>query len=154
MMKNSRTRHAIEIFLIDDNPGDIRLTKEALKEAKLCQNLRMASAGTEALAMLRQWSEEEGALPDVILLDVNLPGMDGLDVLAEIKSDNKLKRIPVIMLSTSTAEKDLLRAYEGYANCYLVKPVSFEEFVAEITSLIHFWTHIATLPADRRSAER
>lgn len=137
----------IEILLVDDNPGDIRLTREALSEENLCHELRVVRSGSEALAMLRHnGRDEEAPLPDLILLDVNLPELTGLEFLAEIKADKRLGRIPVVMLSTSAAEKDICRAYDGHANCYVVKPAELEEFIGVMKSLVNFWVSVASLP--------
>src|SRR4051794_24701063 len=117
----------VEILLVDDSPGDVRLTREALREGKIRNNLSVVTDGVEALAFLRREGRYAGApRPDVILLDLNLPRKDGREVLAEIKADDRLRRIPVVILTTSADERDILRAYELHANCYITKPVDFE----------------------------
>jgi chemotaxis family two-component system response regulator Rcp1 len=133
----------IEILLIEDNPGDVRLTIEALRDSKVRNNLHIAPDGVAAIARLRG----PGALrPDLILLDLNLPRMDGREVLAEIKADPMLKTIPVVILTTSRAEQDVLKSYELQANCYITKPVDLEQFITVVKSIEDFWLTIVTLP--------
>jgi chemotaxis family two-component system response regulator Rcp1 len=137
----------IEILLVEDNPGDVRLTVEGLKESKVRNNLHVARDGVEAMAFLRREGQHTGAVrPDLILLDLNLPRMDGREVLSEIKSDAKLKMIPVVVLTTSNAEQDVLRSYELQANCYITKPVDLEQFITVVKSIEDFWFSIVTLP--------
>lgn len=137
----------IEILLVEDNPGDVRLTMEALREGKIYNTLRVAQDGLEAMDMLRQEGEHaKTPLPDIILLDLNLPRKNGCDVLAEIKSDEKLKRIPVVVLTSSQAEEDILKAYGLHANCFVTKPTDLEQFINVIKSIEGFWGHIARLP--------
>jgi len=137
----------IEILLVEDNPGDVRLTVEGLKESKVRNKLHVAGDGVEAMEFLRRQGRHVGAVrPDLILLDLNLPRMDGREVLAEIKSDPKLKTIPVVVLTTSRAEQDVLRSYELQANCYITKPVDLEQFIAVVRSIEDFWFTIVTLP--------
>jgi len=137
----------IEILLVEDNPGDVRLTKEALKEAKVINNLSVLKDGEEALAYLRRQGQYAGAKrPHLILLDLNLPKKDGRDVLAQIKADEALKRIPVVVLTTSQAEEDVLKSYSLHANCYITKPVNFDDFAAVVRSIREFWFSIVTLP--------
>jgi chemotaxis family two-component system response regulator Rcp1 len=137
----------IEILLVEDNPGDVRLTREALAEAKVRNNLAVANDGVEALAYLRRESPHEGATrPDLVLLDLNLPRKDGREVLAEIKADPDLRRLPVVVLTTSTAEQDILESYNLYANCYITKPVDLDQFLAIVTSIEDFWLTIVKLP--------
>jgi len=137
----------IEILLVEDNPGDVRLTVEGLKESKVRNNLHVARDGVEAMEFLRRTGRYGGAVrPDLILLDLNLPRMDGREVLAEVKSDAKLKTIPVVVLTTSRAEQDVLRSYELQANCYITKPVDLEQFIAVVKSIEDFWFTIVTLP--------
>jgi two-component system, chemotaxis family, response regulator Rcp1 len=137
----------IEILLVEDNPGDVRLTVEGLKESKVRNKLHVAGDGVEAMEFLRRQGRHVGAIrPDLILLDLNLPRMDGREVLAEIKSDPKLKTIPVVVLTTSRAEQDVLRSYELQANCYITKPVDLEQFIAVVRSIEDFWFTIVTLP--------
>lgn len=137
----------INILLVEDNPGDVRLTVEALREGKVHNQLRVARDGVEALAFLRQEGEfAEAPRPDVILLDLNLPKKDGREVLAEIKADERLRRIPVVVLTTSKAEEDILRSYALHANCYVTKPVDLEQFITVVRSIEDFWFSIVRLP--------
>ncbi|HRI51474.1 MAG TPA: response regulator [Pseudomonadota bacterium] len=137
----------IHILLVEDNAGDVRLTREALKEGKVGNSLTVAPDGIEALAILRQEGRYAGeARPDLILLDLNLPKKDGREVLAEIKDNPTLKRIPVVVLTTSKAEEDILRTYDLHANCYITKPVDFEKFVAVVRSIDDFWLSVVRLP--------
>jgi chemotaxis family two-component system response regulator Rcp1 len=148
-MKDSRleSMRPIEILLVEDNPGDVRLTREALKEAKVRNNLAVANDGVEALAYLRREPPHEGATrPDLVLLDLNLPRKDGREVLAEIKADPDLRRLPVVVLTTSTAEQDILESYNLYANCYITKPVDLDQFLGIVTSIEDFWLTIVKLP--------
>src|SRR5512146_931054 len=120
----------VEIFLVEDNPGDVRLTREALKEGKIYHNLWVAKDGEEALAMLHRKGEfSDIPVPDIILLDLNLPRVDGRDVLARIKEEEELKMIPVVVLTSSEAEQDVLKAYNLHANCFVTKPVDLEQFM-------------------------
>ncbi|MGB5079928.1 MAG: response regulator [Burkholderiales bacterium] len=137
----------VEILLVEDNPGDVRLTKEALKEGKVYSNLHWAKDGVEALEFLRRQGKHASASrPDIILLDLNLPKKDGREVLAIIKSDDQLKQIPVVVLTTSKAEEDVLRSYELHANCYVTKPVDLEQFIRVVKSIDRFWLTVVTLP--------
>jgi CheY-like chemotaxis protein len=137
----------IEILLVEDNPGDVRLTKEALKEGKVYSNLHTVKDGVEAMEFLRkQGKYKDVPRPDIILLDLNLPRKDGREVLEEIKSDNELKRIPVVVLTTSKAEEDVLRTYNLHANCYVTKPVDLEKFMVVVKSIDVFWLTVVTLP--------
>ncbi|MBI2319583.1 MAG: response regulator [Betaproteobacteria bacterium] len=147
-----RTKDAapVEILLVEDNPGDVRLTKEALKEGKVYSNLHWAKDGVEALDFLRRKGNHRDATrPDIILLDLNLPKVDGREVLAEIKQDEDLMRIPVVILTTSKAEEDVLRSYELHANCYVTKPVDLEKFIAVVRSIDAFWLTVVTLPSEK-----
>lgn len=138
---------AVEILLVEDSPGDVRLTKEALREGKVRNHLHVATDGVEALAYLRREGKYAAVpRPDVILLDLNLPKKDGREVLAEIKEDDDLCRIPVVILTTSQDEHDVLSAYELHANCYITKPVDLDQFNAVIQSIESFWLTIVTLP--------
>jgi CheY-like chemotaxis protein len=138
---------AIEILLVEDNPGDVRLTIEGLNEGKVRNNLHVARDGVEALDFLRRRGRFPDAVrPDLILLDLNLPRMDGREVLAEIKSDPDLKTIPVVVLTTSRAEQDILHSYQLQANCYITKPVDLEQFITVVRSIEDFWLTIVTLP--------
>ena len=137
----------VEILLVEDNPGDVRLTQEALKEGKVYYNLRVAMDGEEAMAILRRQGEHAAAsLPDIILLDLNLPKKDGREVLAEIKTDERLRHIPVVVLTTSEAEKDIVKAYDLHANCYINKPVDLGQFINVVQSIESFWLTIVKLP--------
>jgi len=131
----------VTILLVEDNEGDIVLTKEALREARIGNEVRVARDGQEALDMLRNTDN----LPQLILLDINLPKMDGLELLL-IKKDERLKRIPVIMLSTSSAEKDILHSYANHANCFITKPVDLAKFMEVVKSIETFWISIVKLP--------
>jgi chemotaxis family two-component system response regulator Rcp1 len=137
----------IEILLVEDNPGDVRLTIEGLNEGKVRNNLHVARDGVEAIAFLRREGQFSDAVrPDLILLDLNLPRKDGREVLADIKSDPDLKTIPVVVLTTSRAEQDVLHSYELQANCYITKPVDLEQFITVVRSIENFWLTIVTLP--------
>jgi CheY-like chemotaxis protein len=137
----------IEILLVEDNPGDVRLTKEALKEGKVYSNLHTVKDGVEAMEYLRKQGKYAAVpRPDIILLDLNLPRKDGREVLEEIKSDSSLKRIPVVVLTTSKAEEDVLRTYNLHANCYVTKPVDLEKFMVVVKTIDSFWLTVVTLP--------
>ena len=137
----------VEILLVEDNPGDERLTREALKEGKVYSNLHWVKDGVEAMEFLRRQGKHGAApRPDIILLDLNLPKKDGREVLQEIKKDDTLKRIPVVILTTSKAEEDVLKTYNLHANCYVTKPVDLEKFITVVQSIDRFWLTIATLP--------
>jgi two-component system, chemotaxis family, response regulator Rcp1 len=137
----------VEILLVEDNPGDERLTREALKEGKVYSNLHWVKDGVEAMQFLRrQGKYPDVPTPDIILLDLNLPKKDGREVLQDIKNDDKLKRIPVVVLTTSKAEEDVLRSYNLHANCYVTKPVDLEKFIVVVKSIDVFWLTVVTLP--------
>jgi len=139
--------HEIHILLVDDNEGDVLLTREALEEAKIVNRISVAYDGMQALRFLKKeppFVDQES--PDLILLDINLPRMDGMEVLGVIKSDPELKRIPVIMLTTSSSEKDILASYDNYANCYITKPVDLERFMDVVRTIEDFWISIVKLP--------
>jgi CheY-like chemotaxis protein len=139
-----------ELLLVEDNPADVRLTREALKEAKLHHCLHVSHDGVDAMAFLRRRdSHRYAARPDLVLLDLNLPRMNGFEVLAEAKGDPALRRIPIIVLTTSCAERDILQSYELHANGYITKPVDIEAYVTVLRSLHDFWFRTATLPAPR-----
>ena len=139
--------HPIEILLVEDNRGDIDLTKEALSESKLQNQLEVVQDGVEAMEFLRKQGKYENAItPDLVLLDLNLPKKDGREVLAEIKADPILRRIPVVVLTTSEAEEDILKVYDNYANCYIKKPVDFNKFVNVVKKIEDFWLTIVKLP--------
>ena len=138
----------IEILLVEDNPGDARLTLEAFKEAKVINNFTVMRDGVEALAYLhRQGQHANSVQPDLILLDLNLPRKDGREVLAEIKTDERLMKIPVVVLTTSAAEEDIARAYNHHANCYITKPVDLDQFLRVVQSIGSFWLSLVKLPA-------
>ena len=139
----------VDILLVEDNPGDVRLTQEALKEARVINELSVVSNGEEAMSFLhRSGSYSTAPRPDMILLDLNLPRMDGREVLAEIKADPNLKRIPVVVLTTSSAEKDIVTTYNLHANCYITKPVDLDQFLDVVKSIEGFWLTIVKLPPD------
>lgn len=136
-----------EVLLVEDNPGDAQLTKIALEEGKVRINLNVVEDGVEALLYLRRIGKYVTATqPDLILLDLNLPKKDGCEVLTEIKADEALKRIPVVILTTSQSEEDILKVYNLNANCYITKPVDFERFVKIVQSIEDFWFTIVQLP--------
>jgi two-component system, chemotaxis family, response regulator Rcp1 len=142
---NSKT---IEILLVEDNPGDARLTREAFNEGRLLNNLTVVGDGVEALAYLRQQGKYvESTRPDLVLLDLNLPKKDGREVLAELKADERLKTIPVVVLTTSDAKEDVTRAYGSHANCYITKPVDLDQFLRVVQSIESFWLTLVKLPS-------
>ena len=151
-MYTSKNVRPVQILLVEDNPGDVRLTIEALKEAKVINKLTVVKDGMEALSLLRrQGQHAHAARPDLILLDLNLPKKDGREVLAEIKADDNLKRIPVVILTTSQDEQDVLKSYNLYANCYITKPVDLEQFITVVKSIEDFWLGIVVLPKNGKS---
>ena len=141
----------VEILLVEDNPGDERLTREALREGKVYSNLHWVKDGVEAMEFLRRQGRHAGAArPDIVLLDLNLPRKDGREVLQDIKGDAELKRIPVVVLTTSKAEEDVLRSYNLHANCFVTKPVDLEKFIVVVKSIDAFWLTVVTLPPGGR----
>lgn len=137
----------IRVLLVEDNPGDIRLTQEAFRENKMLNSLSVVKDGVEAMEFLHQKGKYEAApRPDLILLDLNLPKKDGREVLAEIKSHPSLKLIPVVILTTSDADQDILKSYELHANCYIKKPVDLEQFINVVRSIEDFWVAVVKLP--------
>ena len=141
------TGEVVDILLVEDNPGDVRLTREAMMEAKIHNQLQVVSDGVEAMAFLRRQGPYANAVrPHLILLDLNLPRKDGREVLAEVKQDPDLRRIPVVILTTSEAETDILKAYDLHANCYIAKPVDIEQFLTVVKSIEDFWITIVKLP--------
>ena len=137
----------IEILLVEDNPGDVRLTQEALKDAKVLNEMSVVEDGVEAMAFLRGEGQYTGRpRPDLILLDLNLPKKDGREVLAEVKAAEQLRRIPVVVLTTSSAEQDILKSYDLHANCYITKPVDLDQFVSVIKAIECFWLTAVKLP--------
>ena len=146
-MNNPYDTRPIEILLAEDNPGDILLTQEALAEAKIHNTLHVAKDGVEAMAFLRKEEPYTDApTPDLILLDLNMPRKSGREVLAEVKSDPDLRRIPVVILTTSESEEDILATYNLHANCYVTKPVDLEQFEKVVRSVEEFWFSIVRLP--------
>jgi two-component system, chemotaxis family, response regulator Rcp1 len=148
-MADAAGASAIEILLVEDNPGDVRLMTETFREGKIHNRLSVAEDGVEALAFLRR----EGAYgsaprPDLILLDLSLPRRSGQEVLAEIKQDPDLKRIPVVVITSSEAERDIVEAYNNHVNCYLVKPVDLEQFMGVVRSVEDFWLSVVKLPPE------
>lgn len=146
-MIDPRVVHPIEILLVEDNPGDVRLTREALKDAKVANTLQVVEDGVAALDYLYQRGQYVDApRPHLVLLDLNLPKKNGREVLAEIKTDGRLKATPVVILTTSQAEEDVLRAYNLHANCYITKPVDFLQFTKIVKTIEDFWLTVVTLP--------
>lgn len=143
------TADSINILLVEDNPADARLIKEVFKDTKIKNKLYVVKDGVNAMAFLNQ---EEGyadmPIPDVILLDLNLPRKDGREVLKELKEDEALKRVPIVILTTSSAEEDIIRTYNNHANCYITKPVDFEKFLKVINSIEDFWLTVVRLPSN------
>jgi CheY-like chemotaxis protein len=149
-MSNGNFVQPIEILLVEDSPADVRLTFEALKEEKIYNNLHVVTDGVEAIAFLRREGKYAKAVrPDLILLDLNLPKKDGREVLKEIKSDDDLKAIPVVVLTVSKSEEDILKSYNLHANCYINKPVDLNQFMKVIRSIQEFWLTIVKLPTNR-----
>lgn len=146
-MSEQQLCRPIEILMIEDNPGDVRLAQEGLKRGKVVNNLRVAEDGETGLAMLRKEGEHAGsASPDLILLDLNLPGIGGREVLAEIKSDPALEHIPVVVLTSSEAEEDILKSYKLKTNSYIIKPVEFQKFMDMMKKLDDYWLAFVKLP--------
>ena len=146
---NAALTRPIEILLVEDSPSDTRLTVEAMKEGKIANHLRHVEDGEEAMAFLRRrGAYSDAPRPDLILLDLNLPRKDGREVLAELKQDPRLRTIPVVVLTTSRAEQDVLRSYELHANCYITKPVDFQQFLGVVKSIEQFWLTVVTLPSE------
>jgi CheY-like chemotaxis protein len=137
----------IEILLVEDNPAEVRLTMEGLKEARIANNFNAVTDGQSAIEYLRQRGKYEAATrPDLILLDLNLPGIDGRSVLRFIKDDPKLKVIPVVIITSSEAESDIIKSYEAHANCFISKPIDFAGFTKVVQSIEHFWFTVVRLP--------
>ena len=148
-MSVSASGRPVQILLVEDNPGDADLTRETLQECKLLNHMSVVNNGVEAMAYLRREGKYvDAALPDLILLDLNLPKKDGREVLAEIKVDRLLRRIPVVVLTTSSAEKDILETYDLHANCYITKPVNLDQFSAVVKAIEEFWFTIVKLPPE------
>ncbi len=143
----NKTFKPIEILLVEDSPADVLIAREAMSEAKLLNEIHVAEDGVEAMDFLyKRGKFPDVPSPDLILLDLNLPRKNGREVLEEIKADERLKHIPVVVLTTSSAEEDILRSYQLHANCYVVKPVEFDRFVKAVQSIQHFWFSVVTLP--------
>jgi two-component system, chemotaxis family, response regulator Rcp1 len=146
-MNQDTNGRPVEILLVEDNPGDVRLTREALKEAKVRNSLSVVGDGVEAMAFLhREGGYATAPRPDIVLLDLNLPRKDGREVLAEVKADPDLRRVPIVILTTSKAEEDILKTYDLHANCFVTKPVDFDQFIRVIQSIEGFWLTIVQLP--------
>ena len=147
MSSNEVNARSIEILLVEDNPGDARLTIEAMREAKLSNRIHVVEDGVEAMQFLRREGRfGDAPRPDLILLDLNLPKKDGRAVLAEVKADPALRRIPVVVLTTSRAEEDVLHAYDLHANCYVTKPVDLAQFMKIVAQIEEFWINVVVLP--------
>ncbi|OGS37062.1 MAG: response regulator [Elusimicrobia bacterium RIFOXYB2_FULL_49_7] len=147
-MGNQISVKPIEILLVEDNPGDIRLTQEAFKEAKISNHISIVQNGEQAIAFLHKENDYANMpTPAIILLDLNLPKKDGREVLAEIKEDPNLKRIPVVILTTSKAEEDILKTYNLHVNCYITKPVDLDQFLEVIKSIENFWLTVVRFPS-------
>lgn len=143
---------AIEILLVEDNPGDVLLTKEAMKDAKVSNSLHVVGNGLEALEFLRREGRfQEAPTPDLVLLDLNLPRKNGREVLQEMKSEEGLRSIPVVVLTTSEAHRDIIESYNLQANCYITKPVDFEQFRKVVASIEQFWFTLVKLPTKSES---
>jgi len=143
----ARPPQSVDILLVEDNPGDVRLIQEALQDGKLLNRVSTVTDGQKALAYLRkEGSYAQATRPDLILLDLNIPRKDGREVLAEIKADPHLRSIPVVIVTSSQAEEDILRSYNTHANCYVTKPVDLEKFVAVVRAIEEFWVSIVRLP--------
>ena len=139
----------IEILMVDDSPGDVRLAKEALKDSKLESNISVVEDGVEAMDFLyKRGNYTEAIRPDLILLDLNMPRKDGREVLAEIKSDENLRRIPIVILTISSDEADILKTYDKHANCYIVKPIDLNLFLDVVKAIENFWLSIVKLPPE------
>ncbi len=148
-MTTSPLPRPIEILLVEDSPADVLITREAFEDAKLLNALHVVEDGVQALEFLRrQGSYADAPRPDLILLDLNLPRKNGREVLAEIKADPQLKSIPVVILTTSSLDEDVLNAYDLHANCYVIKPVGFDNFFKAVQSIQDFWFSVVTLPAE------
>jgi len=151
-MSNLMATKPITILLVEDNPGDARLTIETMKSAKVRNTLHVARDGIEAMAFLRQEAGFANAVrPDLILLDLNLPKKDGREMLADLNADPILRRIPVVVLTTSQAEEDIVRSYDLHANCYITKPIDLNQFIVVVKSIENFWLTIVSLPSYEKS---
>ena len=149
MMTDSVTGDPVEILLAEDNPGDVKLTKKALEQGQVLNNLHVVNDGVEAMAYLRQDNGYEDAKrPDLLLLDLNMPRMDGREVLEAVKSDDSLRRIPVVVLTSSEAEEDIVQSYDLHANAYLTKPVDFDGFLDIVGRIEDFWLTVVKRPPE------
>lgn len=147
MQTDARPPQSVDILLVEDNPGDVRLIQEALQDGKLLNRVATVTDGQKALAYLRkEGNYAQATRPDLILLDLNIPRKDGREVLAEIKADPHLRSIPVVIVTSSQAEEDILRSYNTHANCYVTKPVDLEKFVVVVRAIEEFWVTIVRLP--------
>ena len=148
MVTKSLPKH-IEILLVEDSPADVLLTREAFEQNRIVNRIHVAEDGVQAMDFLYRRGEYASApRPDLILLDLTLPRKNGREVLAEIKADPDLRKIPIVVLTTSNAEEDILRAYDLNANCYVIKPVGFDNFMQAVQSIRHFWFSVVTLPSE------
>jgi len=151
-MANGKTGKAVEILLVEDSAGDARLAQEALKDSKIHNQLFIVGDGEEAMDFLYKRGKHSSApRPDLILLDLNLPKKDGREVLAEIKADDSLKRIPVVILTISKAEEDILKSYNLHANCFITKPIDLEQFMKVVKAIEDFWLTIVKLPPNGKT---
>lgn len=147
MVPNSGQARPVDILLVEDNPGDVRLIQEALRDGKILNQLATVPDGLAAMALLRkQGSYAQAVRPELILLDLNLPRKDGREVLAEIKADPKLRSIPVVIITSSPVEEDILKSYNAHANCYVTKPLDLHKFVSVVKAIEDFWLSIVKLP--------
>lgn len=141
--------HPVEILIVEDNPGDVRLMQEAMRDSKVLNQIHVVEDGVAAMAYLHRDGEyADVPCPDLIMLDLNLPMKDGREVLVEIKEDTELRRIPVVILTTSGAEDDILRTYNHHANCYITKPIDLQQFINVVRAIENFWLTIVKLPPD------
>lgn len=147
-MRGVDTCRPIEILLVEDNPGDVRLIREALNDGKMANRMSVVGDGVSALQFLRREPpHQEAPRPDLVLLDLNLPGKDGHEVLSDIKADGGLRAIPVVVLTSSEEERDVLRAYDNHVNCYVTKPVGMSDFMSIVKTVESFWLSIVELPS-------
>ena len=144
---NPRQAEAIEILLIEDNPGDIALTREALRRSKINNALNVVNDGEEAMAFLKHKpGYEDSPTPHLVLLDLNLPGIDGRELLAQVKADPELRRIPVVVMTSSQADEDIVLSYDSHANCYITKPLNMDSFKKVVEAIDEFWFSVVRLP--------
>jgi chemotaxis family two-component system response regulator Rcp1 len=151
-MRKESSGRSIDILLVEDNPADVRLTREAMKEGKVLNRMEVVKDGEEAMEFLHRRGEyAEAPRPDIVLLDLNLPRKDGREVLAEIKEDPDLRRIPVVILTSSREDRDILKSYDLHANCYITKPVDLEQFIEVVRSIEDFWLSVVKLPPNGKA---